>query len=184
MKVCFYAINGHGMGHLSRSYAIAKRLRLLLGMLAEEADIQFLTTSQADYLIRDFPVFKIPSRASFKGKKSAASRYTANGKMMISSMLSHFSPHLLVMDTIATGSFNEFHFVKSFAQKTVLVERHKNTSTARSDIHQSHLHLFDSILVPEESSQLPDYAIPSILHEQTHFVGRIHGVDPMDPFKP
>ncbi len=180
MKACFYAINGHGLGHLSRSYAIAKRLKALLHSIDEEADIQFLTTSQADHLIHDFPVFKIPSRSMFKGQRGAASRYTRNGKMMVSNMIAHFSPHLLIMDTIATGSFNEFSFIKSMAKKTVLIERHKKEVYAKKEAHLAHLPLFDSILVPEEKSLNADYNIPKHLLTKVHYCDRIHGIHKAD----
>ena len=177
MKTCFYAINGHGLGHLSRSYAIAKRLNSLIQMIGGKPDIQILTTSEADYIVSDFPVFKIPSRSKFKGNKAAATRYSSNGKMMISSMLSHFSPDLLVMDTVATGSFNEFTFIKDFASKTAIVERHKNQEYSNSATHQSHLALYDAILIPEENDKADDFAIPLSKRQETHAVGRIHNFE-------
>ncbi|MFT5905538.1 MAG: UDP-N-acetylglucosamine--N-acetylmuramyl-(pentapeptide) pyrophosphoryl-undecaprenol N-acetylglucosamine transferase [Cryomorphaceae bacterium] len=177
MKICFYAINGHGLGHLSRCYAVAKKLKDLLEMLSLEADIQFLTTSDADYLVRDFPVFKIPSRASFKGRKAAANRYAANGKMMVSSMLSHFSPDLLVMDTVAQGSFQEFAFVKDFAKKRVLIDRHKKSDYRGARIHQAHLPLFDKILVPDDAKHGEDYSYEDEILNKVRFVGKIHNFE-------
>ena len=177
MKVCFYAINGHGLGHLSRCYAVAKKLRDLLGMLSIEADIQFLTTSEADYIVRDFPVFKVPSRACFKGKKAAASRYSANGKMMVSNILAHFSPDVLVMDTIAQGSFQEFSFVKDFAKMRVLIDRHKKKDYKGVRIHKAHLPLYDKILVPDDDGNHSDYSYDLSVQNKVHYVGKIHNFD-------
>ncbi|MGJ8656483.1 MAG: hypothetical protein ACSHX6_08525 [Akkermansiaceae bacterium] len=177
MKVCFYAINGQGLGHLSRCYAVAKKLRCLLEMLGQEADIQFLTTSEADYLVRDFPVFKIPSRAGFQGRRGAASRYAANGKMMVSGMLAHFSPDLLVMDTIAQGSFQEFAFVKDFAKNRVLIDRHKRSEYRGARVHQAHLPLFDKILVPDDEEYRQDYSYGDEVLGRVKFVGKVHNFE-------
>ena len=177
MKVCFYAINGHGLGHLSRCYAVAKKLEVLLEMLSLEADIQFLTTSEADYLVSGFPVFKIPSRAGFRGRKAAASRYAANGKMMVSSMLSHFSPDLLVMDTVAQGCFQEFSFVRDFARSRVLIDRHKKSEYGGSRIHQAHLPLFDKIIVPDDEECSQDYTYDYELQTRVKFVGKVHSYE-------
>ena len=61
MKVLFYAINGVGLGHLSRLLAIARALAPLARSLGARPDLQFITTSDASELAHDFPVFKIPS---------------------------------------------------------------------------------------------------------------------------
>ncbi|MFT6863776.1 MAG: UDP-N-acetylglucosamine--N-acetylmuramyl-(pentapeptide) pyrophosphoryl-undecaprenol N-acetylglucosamine transferase [Akkermansiaceae bacterium] len=177
MKVCFYAINGHGLGHLSRCHAIAKRLNDLLLMVGVTPDIQILTTSDADYVVKDFPVFKIPSKSCFKGRSGASSRYASNGKMMISAMLSHFSPDVLIMDTIATGSFNEFTFIKDFAKKKVLIERHKNADYSGSAVHQSHLPLFSKIIIPDEIENLEDYSFSKEILQKVSCVGMVHNFD-------
>lgn len=97
--------------------------------------------------------------------------------MMVCSMLSHFSPDVLVMDTVAQGSFQEFNFVKDFAKMGVLIDRHKKDDYNGARIHQAHLPLFDKILVPDDEQYEVDYNYEDSLKNRVHYVGRIHNFD-------
>ena len=62
VRLLFYAINGTGLGHLTRLLAVARSCRELLDALEQEADIRFLTSSEASEVVWDFPVYKLPSK--------------------------------------------------------------------------------------------------------------------------
>ncbi|MEM7009910.1 MAG: hypothetical protein AAF585_00370 [Verrucomicrobiota bacterium] len=175
MKIVFYAINGIGLGHLSRCEAIARRVRSFAEMLGETVDIQFLTTSDADWVVQDFPVYKFPSKSVFAGQKGAAKRYASGAKLMISNMLAWMRPDVLVVDTQSQGAFAEFHFLREYARQTVLIERHKLVEQAESSVHQTHLKLYDRVLIPDDHSQRDRYVFPAEIEPM--FVGRICGYD-------
>ena len=175
MKIVFYAINGIGLGHLSRCEAIARRTRSFAEMLGETVDIQFLTTSDADWVIQDFPVYKFPSKSVFSGQKGAAKRYASGAKLMISNMLAWMRPDVLVVDTQSQGAFAEFHFLREYARQTVLIERHKLVEQAETSVHQAHLKLYDRVLIPDDGSQRSRYVFPTEV--EPTFMGRICGYD-------
>jgi len=62
LKIMFYAINGTGLGHLSRLLNLAREARSVLHAMDLKADFQFLTTSEASQACFDFPVYKLPSK--------------------------------------------------------------------------------------------------------------------------
>lgn len=182
MKVVFYAINGLGLGHLSRCQAIARKLRTLGQMLGEPMDISFLTTSDADWVVQGFPVYKFPSKSVFQGQPGAAKRYVSGAKLMLSNMMAWLRPDVLVVDTQSQGAFAEFHFLRDYARHCVLIERHKLSDQAESAIHQSHLKLYDEVLVPDDEDQGARYHFP--VEVSPRFVGRVCGYDENEAWEP
>ncbi len=173
MRVLFYAINGVGLGHLQRGLAIAKPLRELALGLGLKPDIQFLTTSDASELVQDFPVYKLPSKSAFS-TSGAVRQYRRAAKLMASNIAASFKPHLLVLDTQPAGAFGELAFLKDYAEAAVFIDRTKNLQAATSAVHQTHLPLFDLILVPDTAQAAPHHPIPPHLEARRRFVGRVH----------
>ena len=66
LRIVCYAINGAGVGHLTRLVAIARWLRRYTTALGEPAEIWFLTSSEATKLLFDegFAAFKLPSKTA------------------------------------------------------------------------------------------------------------------------
>jgi predicted glycosyltransferase len=175
MKIVFYAINGIGLGHLSRCAAIARQVRLLGEVIGESVDIQFLTTSDADWVVQDFPVFKFPSKSVFRGMGGAGKRYASGAKLMLSNQLAWLRPDVLVVDTQSQGAFGEYHFLRDYAKKTVLIERHKMAAESMTSVHQAHLRLYDRVLVPDDDAHRERYPVPPEISPR--FVGRVCGFD-------
>jgi len=175
MKIVFYAINGIGLGHLSRCAAIARQVRALGRVIGEAIDIQFLTTSDADWVIQGFPVFKFPSKSVFGGQPGAAKRYSSGAKILISNQLAWLRPDVLVVDTQSQGAFGEFHFIRDHARRTALIERHKLADAATSSVHQAHLKLYDRVLIPDDVEHRERYPVPAEVSPK--FVGRVCGFD-------
>ena len=178
LRVLFYAINGTGLGHLSRLLAIAREARELLHAMGVRADFHFITTSEAPEVAWDFPVYKIPSKTIVAGVDTPNAAFAQSAKLLISNLTASLRPDVLVLDTVPTGSFNEFVFLKDYAKKTVFIDRHKDTTAATSTVHQTHLALYDLILVPDYESNADRYPIPSKLCKRRTFTGRIHGFNP------
>ena len=73
-RLLFYAVNGLGLGHVTRLLAIARAVR----SLAPDSQILFLTTSEADWVIyrEGFAAVKIPSRSILATAKLRPAVYT------------------------------------------------------------------------------------------------------------
>ena len=180
MKVLFYAINGIGMGHLTRQYAIARELDSLLRALGQPADIRFLTSSEAPGLVQEFPAYKLPSRTLFQSRR--LSGFEADCKLMISSLMAGFRPDILVMDTQAGGSFGEFAFVRDFASLRVFIDRHRDQSGETGARHLQQLLLYELVLVPDRHERRADYSLPQDFQGRRSFIGPVTlfrgGLDP------
>ncbi|MDJ0835706.1 MAG: hypothetical protein QNK37_04270 [Acidobacteriota bacterium] len=180
VSALFYAVNGVGLGHLSRLLAIAREMRDLLDALAVPTDLRFLTTSDAAYIAGDFPVYKIPSKTAAAGT-AAAETFIADSRFFVSNLVASLRPDLLVLDTIPEGSFNEFLMIRDFARKTVFVDRHRDPKIRNGKLQKNMLALYDRILVPDDPDEAR-YPLPEALAERRFFTGRIHGFRPRTAF--
>jgi len=176
VSALFYAVNGVGLGHLSRQAAIARKARLLLDALELRADFRFLTTSDAADAVRDFPVYKIPSKTAVAGQVAAAD-HAAQSRLLIANLVAAMNPDLLVMDTIAEGSFGEYLFIRDHARKTVLVDRFRDPGSRSSRSHDNLRALYDLILVPDDADEAR-YPVPDSVRARRFFTGRVHGFAP------
>ncbi|MBM83079.1 MAG: hypothetical protein CMJ78_21165 [Planctomycetaceae bacterium] len=179
VRILFYAINGTGLGHLSRLLAIARQARELLHAMGIRADFHFITTSEAPEIAWDFPVYKIPSKTIIADSDTPNSAFAQSAKLIISNLTSTLRPDLLVLDTVPTGSFQEFVFLKDYAKKTVFIDRHKDSKAATSSVHQTHLSLYDLIIIPDDQSVADRYPVSAKARKRRRFVGRIHGFNPL-----
>ena len=176
VKVLFYAIDGTGLGHVSRLLALARSARELLHALGHRADFQFLTTSDAPEVIDDFPAYKLPSKTAIAAGDAAARGFTASAKSLVANLCAGFRPDILVLDTVPDGAFHEFLFIRDYARRTAFVDRHKDRSHSRSRSHLSHLALYDLILVPAWERESGRYPLPRKLEARRRFTGPIHGL--------
>ncbi len=178
VKILFYAINGSGVGHLTRLVAIARELRDLLKSMDRAFEIWFLTTSEAPQIAHEFPVFKLPSKTILRQSEGGQRAYASVAKLMISNLIASFRPDALILDTIPEGSFKEFLFIKDHAQRCFFIYRER--SEARSRSFQSHLNLYHRILIPEslEADGSGRFPLSESLRRKTRFLGRSHGFDP------
>jgi predicted glycosyltransferase len=174
VKILFYAINGTGLGHLSRLLAIARPMRELLKALGHTPDLRFVTTSEGVSAAHDFPVYKLPSKSAAQHLPPAD--FAASSKLLISHLVAQFSPHVLVMDTVAEGSYGELSFLLSFAGSAVLIDRHKDPSITSSEVYRRHVVLYDRVLVPDDPEAAERYPVPRGTRQG--FVGPVHGYDP------
>lgn len=174
----FYAINGTGLGHLTRLLAIAREARELLQALGQKADIRFLTTSEGSELAWDFPVYKIPSKSLVRQTDLDAAEFLAGSKLLVLNLVAQIRPHCLILDTAPQGAFSEASMLRSLTRTMIFVDRHKDPKIARSPLHQSHLPLYDQILVPDDADQIERYPVPWELEERRRFVGCVSGLQP------
>lgn len=167
-KIVFYAINGTGLGHLTRQLNIARALRKLLDQYGVPHQIEFLTTSDADHLASDFLVTKLPSKTSYKQRGLSVKQYNSRAKTLVSIYLAQLNPDWLVVDTAPQGAFNEISFIREHCRFLALIDRDKDPEVANSRVIVKHKKLYDLIVAPELESDDP----------RAVCVGKVHGFDP------
>lgn len=176
LRVLCYAVNGLGLGHITRLVSIARELRRLAWLLDLPVEIAFLTTSEGDSLaaLHDFPAFKIPSRAVVASAGFEAGRYRKLAKQWIWNAVGMFSPDLFLVDTFPTGVFDELMDVLDFGQKNVFVYRAVRPAQAKNVSFQSALRAYDLILKPGESGEVGNHSpVPPEIEHRVVATGTI-----------
>lgn len=146
MRVAFYAVNGLGLGHVTRLLSIARALR----RLSPGVEVLFLTSSEADGVIyrEGFAAVKLPSKTIREEVGLDKRRYLKLAQTVTWNTLSAFDPDVLVVDTYPTGSFEELVPVLRWKQKSVFVFREQRPEAAADPLLQATLPLYDAVIVP------------------------------------
>lgn len=147
-RIVFYAVNGLGLGHVTRLLAIARAVR----RQAPRAEILFLTSSEADGVIyrEGFAAVKIPSKSIREQCGLGKSTYYKLAQSVTWNVLSAFNPDVLVVDTYPSGSFEELIPVLGWRQKNVFVFREQREATFQTPLLQATLPLYDALIVPHD----------------------------------
>jgi UDP-N-acetylglucosamine--N-acetylmuramyl-(pentapeptide) pyrophosphoryl-undecaprenol N-acetylglucosamine transferase len=159
-RVIFYAVNGLGLGHVTRLLAIARALR----RLAPQAEILFLTSSEADGVIyrEGFAAIKLPSKTIREACGLRKTTYLKMAQSVTWNAISAFDPDVLVVDTYPSGSFEELIPVLRWRQKNVFVFREQRRDSFQSDLLKAILPLYDLLIVPHETvEQVGDLPEPA-----------------------
>ena len=180
----FYAINGTGLGHLSRQLALMTQAKALCDILGVPTHFAVVTTSDASHVANDFLVYKLPSKSSAAALDVDRATFVADSKLFISNLVAGMRPDVLVMDTVPEGSFQEFAFCRSYAQKTAFVDRHKDEKQQASAMHSAHLKLYDRVLVPDDADAAARHPSSVALGSRCRFVGKVHNVRREDLMTP
>jgi UDP-N-acetylglucosamine--N-acetylmuramyl-(pentapeptide) pyrophosphoryl-undecaprenol N-acetylglucosamine transferase len=178
LRVLNYAVNGIGLGHISRLIAINRWLRRLLGVLDIDTEILFLTSSEADALAyhNNFAAFKIPSKTSIARANLSPERYRQLAKQWVWNSVGLFAPDVMIVDTFPNGSLNELGSIADFGFKKILVYRAVRDEQAREQQFQSALQMYDRIIrtVENDAENDDNYdALPESVEARTHIVGAI-----------
>ncbi len=109
LKVVAYAVNGAGVGHLTRVLAILRWMRRLALCAGRQLDVYVLTTSEAGALaLREgFAVFKLPSKTAARAAGLPKEDYLRVARQWVWHSLGLLQPDLLVVDTFPGGTFGE-----------------------------------------------------------------------------
>lgn len=172
-RLLFYAVNGLGLGHVTRLLAIARKVRECV----PDAEIVFLTSSEAEDVIyrEGFAAFKVPSRAIRGEARLRSATYARMLQTVTLNLLASFHPHVLVVDTFPAGSIQELLPVLRWESRKVFVYRAQRPEAALSPLMQTTLPLYDLALIPhregEEEAPLPEgvervWTGPIILRER------------------
>lgn len=104
LKVLFYAVNGLGLGHLTRMMALWQGFLHQQKYLIEPF---FLTTSHASNLLCRYkiPYVQFPSKTAVSQNPTWG--YRAIGRLyqaLVNDVYDQFRPHILIVDTLVLGS--------------------------------------------------------------------------------
>jgi len=156
-RVLFYAVNGLGLGHVTRLIAIARKVR----RRAPESEIIFLTSSEAEGVIyrEGFAAFKVPSKTLRAEANIRSSTYARMLQTVVINLVASFNPHLLVIDTFPAGVIQELLPVLRWDARKVFVYRAQRAEAATSALVQNTLQMYNLAVIPhhpdEEDTPLP-----------------------------
>jgi predicted glycosyltransferase len=154
-RILFYAVNGLGLGHVTRMLALARAVR----RQSPAAEILFLTSSEAAHIVyrEGFAALKLPSR---NAARSGGLRHSSWLRLMQSVTLNAataFDPHILIVDSFAAGTTQELLPILRWPLRKVFVFRAQRPERAADPLFQTTLRHYDLILVPHEkgSEEIP-----------------------------
>lgn len=167
-RIAFYAVNGLGLGHVTRLLAIARAIR----RRQPDCEMLFLTSSEADDVIyrEGFAAVKVPSKSIRERCGLKRASFIKTVQSVTWSTLSGFNPDVLVIDTFPTGSLEELLPVLHWRQRNVFVYREQRADNFQSDLLAAALPLYDLIVVPHETLDNIDLSPP---HKKAIAVGHI-----------
>ncbi|MBI3071708.1 MAG: UDP-glucosyltransferase [Deltaproteobacteria bacterium] len=164
-RILFYAVNGLGLGHVTRLLAIARKVR----RLEPETEILFVTSSEADGVIyrEGFAAIKVPSKTIRKTAGLSHGTYVQTVQSVVWSAVAAFRPDTIVVDTFPTGSLQELLPLLSWNARKVFVYREQREEAAKSALFQSSLKLYDVVIVPHDRGEaapiLPEGLCPTFV---------------------
>jgi len=151
LRVALYAVNGLGLGHLTRLMGLGRALR----RLSPGCEILLLTSSEASHLAfrEGFACLKVPSRAAARTAGWRRDTFLRVAQSAVWNALSTFDPHLLVVDTFPTGSLGELSPVLRWGCRKAFVLRAQKPEKAGAPAMQEALRCFDLVLIPHRPGE-------------------------------
>ncbi|MCS6832582.1 MAG: hypothetical protein NZ521_03325, partial [Flammeovirgaceae bacterium] len=147
IRAMFYAINGVGLGHLTRLIALCKAMRRLCPAL----EPLFVTTSDGDNLLSKYqiPYVHLPSKTVAAQTQTFTHRKLARFYSgLINPVYDLFQPHLFVVDTMTTGALHDLLNILRFGNtyKVFIHRARKLSSYEQSDIQAQRF--YDLVVAP------------------------------------
>jgi predicted glycosyltransferase len=174
LRILNYAVNGLGLGHLTRLIAINRQIRRLSGLLGIPTEILFLTSNEGDALAyqHGFASFKIPSKSSLVGCGLDPVRHRKIAKQWVWNAVNLISPDILIVDTFPAGGFQELFDVLDLGSKNVFIYRAVRSEAALVPAFQSALRGYHLIIKPQEQGE-NDSPVPGDLEDRVATTGEI-----------
>lgn len=179
LRWIFYAIDGHGLGHLVRLLALARQVR----RRTPQAEFLFLTGSEAASLLwqEGFAHVKVPSFASTQHTGLRPRSYLTLLHTLVPSVIAAYQPQVLVVDTFPGGVCDELIPLLQWPLRRIFIYREAPPAICGSPIFQSLLRSYHQILAPhtpgEEDLPAPanislEYVGPMLLRSREESLGR------------
>ncbi|HEX8492972.1 MAG TPA: hypothetical protein VF658_09040 [Pyrinomonadaceae bacterium] len=174
ITVVAYAVNGSGLGHLTRVLAILRWMKRLAQLSGVRLDAYVVTSSEAPGLALEegFVSFKIPSKTAVREAGLPKEDYLRLARQWVWHSLGLIKPDLLLVDTFPGGSFGELIHALDVPRARVFIHRAMKEEFAQSESIQALLPFYDRILIPVEPGS-PAREIPARVSERTRYVGPI-----------
>lgn len=166
LRWLFYAVNGLGLGHLTRLMGLAHQLR----QRSPNSQFLFLTSSEAESLLwqEGFASVKVPSQTACRRSGVRYSTYTCLLHTIVTNTIAAFRPHVLVVDTFPAGSAKELLPVLRWEGRRVFIYREQKLALCHDSSFQDLLALYDLILVPHAKDEVE---MPVPQHIPVEWVG-------------
>lgn len=147
--ILFMATNGAGLGHLTRSMAIARQIR----NLSLDQEILFLTTSVAMSLLNreEFPAYHVPPKTSLNSDITPAQW----GALLTDTLDAIFSLHD-VKTVVFDGAFPYAQFVRCIRQQDDLAKIWVKRGNEKAGMEATRVEQeksFDTIILPAEAGK-------------------------------
>jgi UDP-N-acetylglucosamine--N-acetylmuramyl-(pentapeptide) pyrophosphoryl-undecaprenol N-acetylglucosamine transferase len=145
MVVLFYAVNGLGLGHLTRLLAVARKLK------ADYPSVEplFFTSSEAAQVVfqEGFACYKVPSKTLARSRGISQKKLALSYLQILHSLLSVYQPDALVVDTFPLGALQELTGILAarLGMKKIFVHREQKQMTPQKVELQR---FYDLILAP------------------------------------
>jgi predicted glycosyltransferase len=162
----FYAVNGLGLGHLTRLTGLARQLQ----QRSPKSQFLFLTSSEAESLLwqEGFASVKVPSQMACRRSGLNYSTYTCLLHTVVTNAIAAFRPHVLIVDTFPAGSAQELLPVLRWEGRRVFIYREQKSEVCGDKWFQDLLAMYDLILVPHAKGEVE---LPLSQHVPVEWVG-------------
>jgi len=157
-RILFYAVNGLGLGHVTRLMAIATAIR----RIRPQTQFLFLTTSEADNVIyaQGFPSVKLPSRSAIARTGLRPRVFNKLTHAVVTNTVAAFNPAIMIVDTFPAGASQELLPTLSWEMRRAFVFRAQQPERMADSFFQAALSAYDLCLVPHvegsETLQIPE----------------------------
>jgi predicted glycosyltransferase len=170
LTVVAYAVNGSGLGHLTRVLALLRWMRRLALLAGVRLDVYVLTSSESPGLAFEegFAVFKIPSKVAVREAGLPKDDYLRLARQWVWHSLGLLKPDLLLVDTFPGGSFGELVHALDVARARVFIQRAMREEFAASGAVRGLLPFYDRIIISTEPGSAPDESHPEVAERTCH----------------
>jgi predicted glycosyltransferase len=152
LSIVGYAVNGLGLGHLTRMTAVLVRMRWLLDACNRRHAMVVLTSSEADALAwhHGLAAIKVPSKSAAAAGRLPYAQYRAVARQVVWTALMANRPDLLLVDTFPDGAFGELPPAIDTIPHRVLIARRVQDHVASSAPYKAARSMFHTVLEPSE----------------------------------
>lgn len=148
LTIVSYAVNGLGLGHLTRILAINTAIRQFCLLLEQNVQQIILTTSEADTLAfrHSFPAYKMPSITLAQESGIPRKRYNMISRHWVWNTFALWQPDITIVDTFPSGTFEELPQILRDCKKNVFIYRPIKSEQEQNPKFRDALFMYDTII--------------------------------------
>lgn len=152
MRWLFYASDGYGLGHITRTLALARQIRLR----APGSEFLFLTNCEAANLLwqEGFASVKLPSQEAHKECGLGPMTLRWLNQALVVDTFAAFRPQITVVDSFPAGWTNELIPVLRFHPRKIFICREKIKRVRELPVLQQHIRAYDLVLMAHPRNEV------------------------------